>query len=103
MSSPQKRVISEQEARQLAAAGPRRQQPQPQTPQPVRRPRAPIDIRQTKKYKSLYRKWVSTIVALPILFYTSWELYQRVYAGKTQKHLIDKTKRTVKDEKRNGV
>jgi hypothetical protein len=78
---------------------------------------------------------VSTIVALPILFYTSWELYQRgtffsspffflkknemadyfsragadmlesliVYGEKTQKHLIDKTKRTVEDEKRNGV
>jgi hypothetical protein len=22
-------------------------------------------------------RWVSTIVALPILFYTSWELYER--------------------------
>ncbi|KAH1935707.1 hypothetical protein KXV48_002541 [Aspergillus fumigatus] len=35
------------------------------------------DIRQTKEYKVAARRWLSTIVALPIFLYTSWVLYDR--------------------------
>ncbi|KAE8348703.1 hypothetical protein BDV28DRAFT_80218 [Aspergillus coremiiformis] len=66
--------------------------------QPQRRPR---DIRQTKEYKLAARRWVSTIVALPILMYTSYVLYERVYLDKSQKHLVDS--RTEEGGKEGGV
>ncbi|KAJ5580572.1 hypothetical protein N7450_006873 [Penicillium hetheringtonii] len=40
-------------------------------------PKSPQDIRQTKEYRAAARRWTSTIVALPIVMYTSWILYER--------------------------
>ncbi|KAL4804267.1 hypothetical protein BDV18DRAFT_29067 [Aspergillus unguis] len=59
---------------------------------PESRPRRPLpmsveDIRKTKEYKAASRRWVSTIVALPILMYTSWVLYERTYGDKQPKRL----------------
>ncbi|PKY02036.1 hypothetical protein P168DRAFT_292152 [Aspergillus campestris IBT 28561] len=45
------------------------------------------DIRQTKEYKVAARRWLSTIVALPVFMYTSWVLYERTYGDKQQKRL----------------
>ncbi|KAM5434712.1 hypothetical protein MferCBS31731_006658 [Microsporum ferrugineum] len=45
------------------------------------------DIKQTKQYKSAARRWSATIVALPILLYTSYALFQRVFIGKSPKGL----------------
>ncbi|KAL4899747.1 hypothetical protein BDW74DRAFT_107218 [Aspergillus multicolor] len=53
-----------------------------------RAPNPPVtDIRQTKEYKAASRRWISTIVALPILFYTSWVLYERTVENKQRKRL----------------
>ncbi|KAK2745848.1 hypothetical protein FQN57_003461 [Myotisia sp. PD_48] len=62
------------------------------TPSPIVRTRDEIgrrgappnqtDIRNTPRYKSFARKWTSTIIALPILIFTSYALYQRVFLGK---------------------
>ncbi|RHZ43129.1 uncharacterized protein CDV56_101265 [Aspergillus thermomutatus] len=50
---------------------------------------APItDIRQTKEYKVAARRWLSTIVALPIFLYTSWVLYDRTYGNSKPKRII---------------
>ncbi|QSS64498.1 hypothetical protein I7I51_01566 [Histoplasma capsulatum] len=38
----------------------------------------PQDIRNTKQYKTAARRWTSVMVALPILLYTSYALYERV-------------------------
>ncbi|OJJ64041.1 hypothetical protein ASPSYDRAFT_142288 [Aspergillus sydowii CBS 593.65] len=52
--------------------------------------RPPVqDIRQTKEYKAASRRWISTIVALPIFLYTSWVLYERTYGNKQPKRLSD--------------
>ncbi|KAE8550637.1 hypothetical protein TMatcc_008683 [Talaromyces marneffei ATCC 18224] len=56
-----------------------------------------VDIRKTKEYKAASRKWVSTIVALPILFYTSWELYERTYGSKVQKSLVDANRKAMEE------
>ncbi|KAL4867355.1 hypothetical protein BDV12DRAFT_121527 [Aspergillus spectabilis] len=59
---------------------------------PRRQPALPTnvhDLRQTKEYKAASRRWVSTIVALPILMYTTWVLYERTYGGKKPKRLSD--------------
>ncbi|KAJ5175179.1 uncharacterized protein N7482_001056 [Penicillium canariense] len=56
-------------------------------PRPAR-PQAPQDIRKTKEYKVAARRWLSTIVALPIVMYTSWILYERVYGNKSPKRLM---------------
>ncbi|KAN0071549.1 hypothetical protein V8E54_010145 [Elaphomyces granulatus] len=54
---------------------------------------ASANIRQTKEYKIAARKWTSTIVALPILLYTSWVLYERVCGGQSRsKHLDDRSR-----------
>ncbi|KAF7139712.1 hypothetical protein CNMCM5793_007506 [Aspergillus hiratsukae] len=45
------------------------------------------DIRQTKEYKVAARRWLSTIVALPIFLYTSWVLYDRTYGNSKAKRL----------------
>ncbi|EGE07925.1 hypothetical protein TEQG_06957 [Trichophyton equinum CBS 127.97] len=45
------------------------------------------DIKQTPQYKSAARRWTMTIVALPILLYTSFSLYQRVVYGKSPRGL----------------
>ncbi|KAK2761335.1 hypothetical protein FQN54_001857 [Arachnomyces sp. PD_36] len=45
------------------------------------------DVRATQQYKNAARKWTSTIVALPILLYTSYEIYQRGILGKERKRL----------------
>ncbi|KAF7174370.1 hypothetical protein CNMCM5623_007018 [Aspergillus felis] len=45
------------------------------------------DIRQTKEYKVAARRWLSTIVALPIFLYTSWVLYDRTYGNSKPKQL----------------
>ncbi|BDD64000.1 hypothetical protein MAP00_008850 [Monascus purpureus] len=67
-----------------------------QQPQPARdtrtRTRTPLpsrqqDIRQTREYKVASRRWTSTIVALPILLYTSYVLYERAYGNQSPKHL----------------
>ncbi|KAL4784811.1 hypothetical protein BJX76DRAFT_202778 [Aspergillus varians] len=58
-------------------------------PRPQRRPLPVKDIRQTKEYKAASRRWTSTIVALPILMYTSWVLYERTYGDKQPKRLSD--------------
>ncbi|RAL15997.1 uncharacterized protein BO97DRAFT_178944 [Aspergillus homomorphus CBS 101889] len=54
-------------------------------------PRKPLsvhDIRQTKEYKTAARKWLSTIVALPVLLYTSYILYERVVGNQRPKRLV---------------
>ncbi|KAH8700195.1 hypothetical protein BGW36DRAFT_356862 [Talaromyces proteolyticus] len=79
------KVLSERDARKVRqnALNPA-SSPKSNTPPPPK----PVDIKQTKEYQTLYRRWVSTIVALPILLYTSWVLYERTYGSKTQKHLV---------------
>ncbi|KAL1966449.1 hypothetical protein VTN77DRAFT_4591 [Rasamsonia byssochlamydoides] len=72
------KVLSPEEIKEL---GSRRVAPPPR----------PKDIRQTPEYKAAARRWISTIVALPILFVTSWVLYERVYGGKKPKHLIERS------------
>ncbi|OQE46751.1 hypothetical protein PENCOP_c001G08496 [Penicillium coprophilum] len=73
--------------------------PQTRPPRPVRQPASPRlpkgvdDIRQTKEYKAAARRWTATIVGLPILMYTSWILYERVYGGKSPKRLGDQVKK----------
>ncbi|KAL3473598.1 hypothetical protein BJX99DRAFT_233489 [Aspergillus californicus] len=63
---------------------------------PHLRPRRPqrqlpvTDIRQTKEYKTAARRWVSTIVALPILMYTSYVLFERTYGDKQPKRLPER-------------
>ncbi|BCS21005.1 uncharacterized protein APUU_21437A [Aspergillus puulaauensis] len=54
-----------------------------------RRPLPVQDIRQTKEYKAASRRWISTIVALPVLMYTSWVLYERTYGNQQPKRLSD--------------
>ncbi|KAE8344182.1 hypothetical protein BDV24DRAFT_127546 [Aspergillus arachidicola] len=78
MSNQQPRVVINPQSLQRPPHPPRRG---PQGPQAVR------DIRQTKEYKVAARRWLSTIVALPILMYTSYVLYERTYLNKSQKHL----------------
>ncbi|KAL1999322.1 hypothetical protein VTN02DRAFT_4675 [Thermoascus thermophilus] len=68
------RVLTPQEIKELVS----------RPPPPPR----PVDIRQTKEYKAAARKWTSTIVALPILIYTSYILYERAFKGRQQKRLI---------------
>ncbi|CBF85364.1 uncharacterized protein ANIA_11312 [Aspergillus nidulans FGSC A4] len=58
-------------------------------PEPRRRTPPITDIRQTNEYKAAARRWISTIVALPILMYTSWVLYERTYGNKQPKRLRD--------------
>ncbi|KAJ5582593.1 hypothetical protein N7535_001213 [Penicillium sp. DV-2018c] len=71
-------------------------------PRPVQQPAAPRlpkgvdDIRKTKEYKAAARRWTATIVGLPIVMYTSWILYERLYGGKSPKRLADLAKK--KDE-----
>ncbi|OOQ84828.1 hypothetical protein PEBR_28455 [Penicillium brasilianum] len=60
----------------------------PPPPKPAPRPVNPADIRKTKEYKVAARRWLSTIVALPIVMYTSWILYERVYGDKSPKRLL---------------
>ncbi|KAJ5201942.1 uncharacterized protein N7498_006605 [Penicillium cinerascens] len=62
------------------------QQQAARAPRPVP-PKGPVDIRQTTEYKSAVRKWTSAIVALPIVMYTSWILYERIYGNKSVKKL----------------
>ncbi|KAE8394718.1 hypothetical protein BDV23DRAFT_147016 [Aspergillus alliaceus] len=66
--------------------------PQSLQSQPPRRGLPVQDIRQTKEYKVAARRWLSTIVALPILMYTSYVLYERTYLHKSRKHLVPSTK-----------
>ncbi|KAL4948864.1 hypothetical protein BDW69DRAFT_85777 [Aspergillus filifer] len=54
-------------------------------------PKTVNEIRQTKEYKAASRRWLSTIVALPILIYSSWELYDRRYRRTQRKHLDELT------------
>ncbi|KAL2818822.1 hypothetical protein BDW59DRAFT_126865 [Aspergillus cavernicola] len=62
---------------------------QPPSPRP-RPPSLPVkDIRQTREYKSAARRWISTIVALPILMYTSYVLFERTYGNQKPKRLAD--------------
>ncbi|PYI04041.1 hypothetical protein BO78DRAFT_399239 [Aspergillus sclerotiicarbonarius CBS 121057] len=49
------------------------------------------DIRQTKEYKVAARRWLSVMVALPILMYTSWSLFERTYGEKSPKRLVPST------------
>ncbi|OQD81343.1 hypothetical protein PENANT_c028G02409 [Penicillium antarcticum] len=63
---------------------------------PVRQPRTrkgDHDIRQTKEYKAAARKWTGAIVGLPIVMYTSWILYERVYGNKSAKRLVPPEKK----------
>ncbi|KAJ5891621.1 uncharacterized protein N7473_007849 [Penicillium subrubescens] len=60
----------------------------PPAPRPAPRPVNPAEIRKTKEYKVAARRWLSTIVALPIVMYTSWILYERVYGNKSPRRLI---------------
>lgn len=39
----------------------------------------------TKKYNTAARKWVSSIIALPIFFVTSYYLFDRLALGNAQK------------------
>ncbi|KAL5342836.1 hypothetical protein BJX70DRAFT_271464 [Aspergillus crustosus] len=74
MSTPKPRVITDPHLR------PRRRPPLPSNVQ---------DLRQTKEYKAAARRWISTIVALPILMYTSWVLFERTYGDKKPKRLSE--------------
>ncbi|KAJ5467784.1 hypothetical protein N7475_005536 [Penicillium sp. IBT 31633x] len=73
--------------------------PQTRPPRPVRQPAPPRgpkgvdDIRQTKEYKVAARRWTATIVGLPIVMYTSWILWERLYGGKSPKRLADLQKK----------
>ncbi|KAJ5280820.1 hypothetical protein N7478_006192 [Penicillium angulare] len=58
--------------------------PRPQRPAQTSSKPNP-DIRSTKEYKLAARRWTSAIVALPIVMYTSYILYERIYAGREQK------------------
>ncbi|PYH36282.1 uncharacterized protein BO87DRAFT_236422 [Aspergillus neoniger CBS 115656] len=49
------------------------------------------DIRQTKEYKLAARRWISVMVGLPILMYTSWSLYERTYGDKRPKRLVERS------------
>ncbi|CAI7619300.1 hypothetical protein PENPOL_c001G08654 [Penicillium polonicum] len=69
---------------------PKTRPPRPlQQPAPSRLPKGVDDIRKTKEYKAAARRWTTTIVGLPILMYTSYILYERLYAGKSPKQLGD--------------
>ncbi|CAI7652901.1 unnamed protein product [Penicillium glandicola] len=73
---------------------PQTRPPRPvQKPAPSRLPKGVDDIRQTKEYKAAARRWTSTIVGLPIVMYTSWILYERIYGGKSPKRLGDQTQK----------
>ncbi|KAJ5185163.1 hypothetical protein N7491_006966 [Penicillium cf. griseofulvum] len=73
--------------------------PKTRPPRPVRQPASPRlpkgvdDIRQTKEYKAAARRWTTTIVGLPIVMYTSWILYERLYVGKSPKQFGDQVKK----------
>ncbi|KAJ9290156.1 hypothetical protein DTO027B5_1443 [Paecilomyces variotii] len=56
-----------------------------------RLPTSPEDIRKTPQYKAAARRWTSTIVALPILIYSSYILYERSTGKQQQKHLSKET------------
>ncbi|KAJ5980391.1 hypothetical protein N7481_007689 [Penicillium waksmanii] len=57
-------------------------------PRPVL-PKNPQELRKTKEYKAAARRWTSSIVALPIVMYTSWILYERIYGDKAPKKLVN--------------
>ncbi|KAL1976727.1 hypothetical protein VTN31DRAFT_3009 [Thermomyces dupontii] len=91
-SSPATRQLPQQQPRVLSASDLKtlRQgggQLPHRGPQPSI-PRRPVDIRQTPEYKRAARRWIATIVALPVLFFSSWELYQRVYGGKQKRRVV---------------
>ncbi|KAL2371458.1 hypothetical protein BDBG_00519 [Blastomyces gilchristii SLH14081] len=71
---------------QAASARRETQRVKPQRPEPAPGVK-PQDIRNTKQYKSLARRWTSAVVALPILLYTSYALYERVFADKAPRSL----------------
>ncbi|KAJ5376774.1 hypothetical protein N7509_013660 [Penicillium cosmopolitanum] len=52
-------------------------------------PKNPQELRKTKEYKAAARRWTSSIVALPIVMYTSWILYERIYGDKAPKKLAN--------------
>ncbi|EER22937.1 hypothetical protein CPC735_022360 [Coccidioides posadasii C735 delta SOWgp] len=56
-------------------------------PAQSRQQAAAQDIRNSKSYKSFARRWTATIVALPILLYTSYALYERVFYDKEPRSL----------------
>ncbi|EAS29545.3 uncharacterized protein CIMG_08291 [Coccidioides immitis RS] len=56
-------------------------------PAQSRQQAAAQDIRNSKPYKSFARRWTATIVALPILLYTSYALYERVFYDKEPRSL----------------
>ncbi|EEH07069.1 predicted protein [Histoplasma capsulatum G186AR] len=68
---------------QTASAPREAQRPKPQQAPVVN----PQDIRNTKQYKTAARRWTSVMVALPILLYTSYALYERVFADKAPRSL----------------
>ncbi|PWY66973.1 hypothetical protein BO83DRAFT_380800 [Aspergillus eucalypticola CBS 122712] len=63
---------------------------QPMPPRGQRPAGAVKDIRQTKEYKLAARRWISVMVGLPILMYTSWSLYERTYGDKRPKRLVER-------------
>jgi len=79
----QRRALDTQTLKEL---GSRRRKPE------LSNSSASANIRQTKEYKIAARKWTSTIVALPILLYTSWVLYERIHGSQSQKHLDDRSR-----------
>ncbi|KAL1992060.1 hypothetical protein VTN49DRAFT_4092 [Thermomyces lanuginosus] len=66
-------------------------------PHPSIPPRRPVDIRQTPEYKRAARRWIATIVALPVLFFSSCELYQRVYGGKQKRRPVRSEQPAIED------
>ncbi|GFN13056.1 uncharacterized protein AtWU_02854 [Aspergillus tubingensis] len=64
---------------------------QPLPPRGQRPAGAVKDIRQTKEYKLAARRWISVMVGLPILMYTSWSLYERTYGDKRPKRLVERS------------
>ncbi|RAK86516.1 hypothetical protein BO79DRAFT_199160 [Aspergillus costaricaensis CBS 115574] len=83
MSPPKPRVIMDPHHRQPLP--PRGQQQRPAGAAGIK------DIRQTKEYKLAARRWISVMVGLPILMYTSWSLYERTYGDKRPKRLVERS------------
>ncbi|KAJ5225290.1 hypothetical protein N7468_006515 [Penicillium chermesinum] len=71
-----------------------------QTGQPTRPPRPPRpspsnlkghpNIRSTPEYKRAARRWLSVIVATPVLLVTTYMLFDRVYGNKSPKKLVQR-------------
>ncbi|KAJ5337941.1 hypothetical protein N7452_004669 [Penicillium brevicompactum] len=70
-------MTSYKDQHRFRSVDPNNRPPRPVRQQPPRIPKGVEDIRQTKEYKTAARRWLSTIVALPIVIVSSYVLYER--------------------------